>query len=138
MTVRLPAAGPIFARDALRRYPRSGHTCRQCHLKFKTGTLAALMAVLLPGGGYFYIRQPFLGAMSAITEITLLAVIGTVYSNLIYGDKPFLLVGAVALFILEKIVVAVHAGVFTKEFVPRNKRLAFSRSAIRLPNEVNV
>ena len=83
------------------------------------------MAVLLPGGGYFYIRQPFLGAMAAITEITLLAVIGTAYSNLVHGDKPFLLAGAAALFILEKIVVAVHAGVFTKEFVPRNKRFSF-------------
>ncbi|MGA8017883.1 MAG: hypothetical protein WCA42_03340 [Desulfobacterales bacterium] len=103
----------------------SGHTCRRCHFKFKTGTLATLMAVLLPGGGYFYIRQPFLGAMAAITEITLMAVIGTAYSNLIYGGKPFLLVGAVTLFILEKIAAAVHAGVFIKEFVPSKKKFNF-------------
>jgi hypothetical protein len=83
------------------------------------------MAVLLPGGGYFYIRQPFLGAMSAILEISLLAVVGSAYSNLIHGDKPFLLAGAVSLFILEKIAVAVHAGVFIKEFVPRIKKLSF-------------
>jgi hypothetical protein len=103
----------------------SGYTCRRCHLKFKTGTRATLMAVLLPGGGYFYIRQPFLGAMSAILEISLLAVVGSAYSNLIHGDKPFLLAGAVSLFILEKIAVAVHAGVFIKEFVPRIKKLSF-------------
>jgi hypothetical protein len=103
----------------------SGHTCRQCQFKFKTGTLATLMAVLLPGGGYFYIRQPFLGAMSAIIEIALLAVIGTAYGNLVHGDKPFLLAGAVTLFILEKIAVAVHAGVFIKEFVPRQKKFDF-------------
>lgn len=83
------------------------------------------MAVLLPGGGYFYIRQPFLGAMAAITEITLMAVIGTASSNLIYGGKPFLLVGAVILFILEKIAAAVHAGVFIKEFVPSQKKFNF-------------
>ena len=83
------------------------------------------MAVLLPGGGYFYIRQPLLGTMAAITEITLMAVIGTAYSNLVYGDKLFLLVGAVALFILEKIVAAVHAGVFIKEFVPHKKKFNF-------------
>jgi hypothetical protein len=79
----------------------------------------------LPGGGYFYIRQPFLGAMAAITEITLMAVIGTAYSNLIYGGRPFLLVGAVILFILEKIAAAVHAGVFIKEFVPSKKKFNF-------------
>ena len=103
----------------------SGCTCRRCHLKFKTGTLATLMAVLLPGGGYFYIRQPFLGAMSAIVEITLLAVVGTAYSNVVHGDKPFLLAGAAILFIIEKIAVAVHAGVFIKEFVPRRKNINF-------------
>jgi hypothetical protein len=79
----------------------------------------------LPGGGYFYIRQPFLGAMSAIIEITLLAVIGTAYGDLAHGAKPFLLAGAVTLFILEKIAVAVHAGVFIKEFVPRPKKFDF-------------
>jgi hypothetical protein len=103
----------------------SGYACRRCHLKFKTGTLAALMAVLLPGGGYFYIRQPFLGAMSAILEISLLAVVGTAYDNLVHGDKPFLLAGAVTLFILQKIAAAVHAGVFIKEFVPRQKKFDF-------------
>ncbi|MGA9537120.1 MAG: hypothetical protein WBR24_14530 [Desulfobacterales bacterium] len=103
----------------------SGYACRRCHLRFKTGTLATLMAVLLPGGGYFYIRQPFLGAMSAILEISLLAMVGTAYSNLVHGDKPFLLAGAATLFILEKIAVAIHAGVFIKEFVPRKKKFDF-------------
>lgn len=103
----------------------SGHACRQCQIKFKTGTLATLMAVLLPGGGYFYIRQPFLGAMSTILEISLLAVVVNAYSNLAHGDKPFLLAGAVTLFIFEKIAVAVHAGVFIKEFVPRQKKFDF-------------
>ena len=103
----------------------SGYVCRRCHLRFKTGTLATLMAFLLPGGGYFYIRQPFLGAMSAILEISLLAVVGTAYSNLVHGDKPFLLAGAATLFILEKIAAAVHAGVFIKEFVPSKKKFNF-------------
>ena len=83
------------------------------------------MAVLLPGGGYFYIRQPFLGVMSAILEISLLALVGTAYSNLVHGDKPFLLAGAATLFILEKIAVAIHANVFIKEFVPRPKKVDF-------------
>ena len=103
----------------------SGYACRRCHLKFKTGRLATLMAVLLPGGGYFYIRQPFLGVMSAILEISLLAAIGTAHSNLVHGDKPFLLAGAATLFILEKIAVVIHAGVFIKEFVPRPKKFDF-------------
>jgi hypothetical protein len=103
----------------------SGYACRRCHLKFKTGTLATLMAVLLPGGGYFYIRQPFLGAMTAILEISLLAVVVNAYSSLVHGYKPFLLAGAVTLFILEKIAVAVHAGVFINEFLPRQKKFDF-------------
>jgi hypothetical protein len=103
----------------------SGYACRRCHLRFKTGSLATLMAVLLPGGGYFYIRQHFLGVMSAILEIFLLAVVGTTYSNPVHGDKPFLLAGAATLFILEKIAVAIHAGVFIREFVPRPKKFDF-------------
>jgi hypothetical protein len=103
----------------------SGYVCRRCHLRFKTGTLATLMAVLLPGGGYFYIRQPFLGVMSAIVEIFLLAVVATACGNLAHGDPPFWLAGAAILFILEKTAAAVHAAVFIKEFVPRQKKIDF-------------
>ena len=63
--------------------------------------------------------------MSAILEISLLAVVGTAYSNLVHGEKTFLLAGAVTHFILEKIAVAVHAGVFIREFVLRQKKSDF-------------
>lgn len=63
--------------------------------------------------------------MSAILEISLLAVVGTAYSNLVHGEKWFLLAGAVTLFILEKIAVAVHASVFIREFVLRQKKSDF-------------
>ena len=102
-------------------------TCQRCQLKFKSGTMATLLAILLPGGGYFYIRQPFLAVVAAILEVLLLIGIGISLRDLVDGvtASVALFAGASVLFILEKIAAVVHARVFIREFVPGRKDITF-------------
>ncbi len=61
--------------------------CRKCQLQFKSKLVAALSALLIPGGGYFYIRQYFLGFLDALLEIALAALIAYLFvemHNFIY------------------------------------------------------
>jgi hypothetical protein len=104
-------------------------SCKSCQLNFKSATVATLLAIGLPGGGYFYIRQPFLGVMAAIVEISLLIGIGSSFSDLLNGlsaSMP-LLVGASVLFVLMKLATVVHARVFIHEFIPSQKDVDFHR-----------
>jgi len=102
-------------------------SCRKCGLKFKTGTAATLLAILLPGGGYFYLRQPFLGTITVLLEICAIALIGFHGNNLINGVPSNLLWlgGGILLFILLKAFAAVHAQVIVGEFIPRKKTITF-------------
>ena len=104
-------------------------SCLRCQLNFKSATLATLLTIGLPGGGYFYIRQPFLGAMATIVEISLLIGIGSSLGDLLDGfsmSMP-LFVGASVLFILVKFAAIVHARVFIREFIPSQKDVDFQR-----------
>lgn len=95
-------------------------TCHRCHLTFKSAAIATFLSILLPGGGYFYIRQPLLGIMAAIIEVSLLIGIGRSLSDLANGfnSSAPLLVGTSVLFVLLKLAAVVHARVFTREFIP--------------------
>ncbi len=101
--------------------------CQHCQLKFKSKTMATLLALFLPGGGYFYVRQPFLGIMAAVLEGQLLVGIGILLKDMLGGIGPdaFLLAGAAVLFILGKVLGIVHARVFTREFIPCRKNISF-------------
>lgn len=101
--------------------------CHHCQLKFKSKTMATLLALFLPGGGYMYVRQPFLGVMAALLELLLLVGIGTMMKDLVDEIDPdaALLAGAATLFILGKIFGIVHARVFTREFIPCRKNISF-------------
>jgi hypothetical protein len=101
--------------------------CQHCQLKFKSKTMATLLSLFLPGGGYFYVRQPFLGIMAAVLEGQLLVGIGILLKDMLGGIGPdtFLLAGAAVLFILGKLLGIVHARVFTNEFIPCRKNISF-------------
>lgn len=101
--------------------------CRRCELKFKSTAVARLLAILLPGGGYFYVRQYFLGILAAVLEIILFIVIAGAFNDLASGYPPSLLwlAGASVLLVVEKSAAAVHAGVLTHEFVPRRREVSF-------------
>ncbi|MBN2020289.1 MAG: hypothetical protein JW749_08695 [Sedimentisphaerales bacterium] len=69
---------PQCSRPLIKNY----YACPHCDLKFKTKPVATMLSIIFPGGGYFYIRHPFLGALEAIMEtlfIGLLAVISWAY-----------------------------------------------------------
>lgn len=101
--------------------------CRQCGLKFKSGTVAALLAILLPGGGYFYLRQPFLGMVTALFEVCAFFLIGVSVNDLLNGalSNLFWLTGGTVLLCLLKAFAVVHARVIVGEFITRKKAITF-------------
>ena len=104
-------------------------SCQRCQLNFKSATVATLLSIGLPGGGYLYIRQPFLGAMAAIVEIALLIGIVSSLGDLLDGLSKSLplLVGVCVVFVLMKIAAVVHTRVFIREFIPSQKNVDFQR-----------
>ena len=102
-------------------------SCRKCGLKFKSGGTATLLAILLPGGGYFYLRQPLLGMITASLEICAIALIGIHGNNLVNGGPSNLLwlAGGILLLLLVKAFAVIHAGVIVNEFIPARKTITF-------------
>lgn len=107
--------------------PTPGKPCASCGLKFKKGYAAALLALLFPGGGYFYVRQYALGTMAALLELCLAGVVGITLQDLAGGIQPGILwlVLPAAGLIAEKVFVAVHAIFLAREFIPRKKQIDF-------------
>lgn len=115
---------------------RAKYRCKGCGLKFKTGMMATLLALLLPGGGYFYLRQYFLGAAAAVVELVL--VLQTVLSlqDVLAGLQSAYgwLVPAAGLLLLVKTLAAVHARTLVEEFVPARKEVGFQGAVPATPN----
>jgi hypothetical protein len=106
-------------------------SCGACGLKFKTGTVATWLAILLPGGGYFYLRQPFLGVASALLEITAVVLIATSVGNLpdaLLSNLLWLGLGVLMLGLIKPVAV-VHARVIAGEFIPRPAEVTFQAAA---------
>ncbi|MBW2486992.1 MAG: hypothetical protein JRE88_07750 [Deltaproteobacteria bacterium] len=109
------------------------YTCNACQLKFKNKTAAFILAVLFPGGGYFYTRHYFIGLISAIIEIFLMGYFYLIWQDVI--NKPenrmIYLVGLFAIFVIVKIISVIHSSHFTEEFIPTKKRIQTDPSAAR-------
>ena len=105
--------------------------CSRCGLKFKHRVIAALSAVLLPGGGYFYTRQYFLGVMVAILEGAVLANLYIAVQKFLAGNHTGLywMISLFAFIAVEKITVAIHAWVLAQEHIPRKKNVTFQTVA---------
>jgi hypothetical protein len=109
--------------------------CGSCGLRFKTPGVAAFLAIVLPGGGYFYLRQPFLGAAFALLEIAAAALIAiswygianTGVSNLLWGGGGILMLG------LLKAFAVVHVRIILKEYIPRKTDITFQKVAAASP-----
>jgi hypothetical protein len=110
---------------------RSISSCKACGLRFKTGTVAAAVAIIFPGGGYFYLRQYFLGFVIGFLEICAAALIAVPAVNLAHGAAVnFLwLGGGLLMLILLKAFAVVHARVIAEEFVPRSSDISFQAAA---------
>ncbi len=101
------------------------YECPNCQLNFKNKFVAAILAILVPGGGYFYVRQFLIGALDAMLEIFLL-----VYSVFLirdfYDQVPvdmIYLVVIPVLYLYIKIAAIIHSNHFTAEFIPTPKNI---------------
>jgi hypothetical protein len=101
------------------------YECESCRLNFKSRFVAAILAILVPGGGYFYVRQFLIGALDAVLEIFLL-----IYSVFLirdfYNQVPVSMIylGVIPLlFLYIKITAIIHSNHFIAEFIPTQKNI---------------
>ena len=84
-----------------------------------------MLAIFIPGGGYFYTRYYLIGIIDAAIELFLLVFIAFTandFRNGVLGSLTYLaLVGAIFLFV--KITSAVHSSHFTQDFIPKEKKI---------------
>ena len=101
------------------------YKCSHCQLGFKNRIMAALLALVVPGGGYFYVRHYLIGALNALLEIFLLAfslVLIKDYVDRIPVSKIYLL-GIPAMYMYVKITAIIHSNHFIGEFIPTKKSI---------------
>jgi hypothetical protein len=109
------------------------YICASCQLKFKNKIVAYILAILFPGGGYFYVRQNLLGLLDAIVEIFLLLYIAMTLEdvlNKVEGSMVDMLVPA-AIFVAVKIISVIHSTHFIEEFIPRKKEIQANPAAAK-------
>lgn len=109
------------------------YVCKSCGLKFKNKIVAYILAILLPGGGYFYTRHYLLGLLNAIVEIFLLLYIAVTAQdvlNKVEGSMVYLLLLS-AIFVAVKIISVIHSTHFIEEFIPRKKEIQANPAAAR-------
>ncbi|MGD9331691.1 MAG: hypothetical protein PVJ53_10290 [Desulfobacterales bacterium] len=99
--------------------------CRRCELPFKSKSMAGLLALLIPGGSYFYARFIFPGIIFLTLEALLLAMLVAMGAVLIPvgSDKLVYLGGLALIWAGVKTVAWVHAGHFLEQYIPRKSRL---------------
>ena len=101
------------------------YKCSHCQLGFKGRIVTALLAIVVPGGGYFYVRQYLLGALDAVLEGFLLAfsiVLLIDYYDRILVNKIYL-VGIPAIYLYVKITAIIHSSHFIDEYIPTKKNI---------------
>jgi hypothetical protein len=106
-----------------RRLTEKKYECSNCKLKFKSGLMAELLAIVIPGGGYFYVRHFLIGAIAAVLEIFLL-----IWSIMLLQDfhnqvpvNMLYLAGIPALYLYIKITAIIHSTHFIADFIPTKK-----------------
>lgn len=98
--------------------------CPKCRLQFKSKSIAVLSALIIPGGGYFYIRQYLLGLLDALLEIVLAVLIAYLFFPMRAQMAPDPLhLGLIPVFLYIKISAAIHASHFIEEFIPTDKNV---------------
>jgi hypothetical protein len=98
--------------------------CGKCQLQFKSKLVAALSALLIPGGGYFYIRQYFLGFLDALLEIVLAVLMAYLFVGM-RNQTPLepVHLALIPIFLYLKIGAVLHSSHFIKEFIPKDKNV---------------
>ena len=109
------------------------YVCESCGLKFKNKILAYILAILFPGGGYFYTGNYLIGLLNAIVEIFLLAYIAVILQdvhNKVEGNMGKMLVLG-AIFVAVKVISVIHSTHFINEFIPRKKEVQANPAAAK-------
>ena len=101
------------------------YRCENCRLRFKSKIFAGILALLFPGGGYWYIRQYLLAFLNTIVEIFLFSYAAFLlkFAGGNFQTNPVFLTSAAAAFLLVKIIALIHSGHFTDEFIPTKKNI---------------
>ncbi len=109
------------------------YTCNACQLKFKNKIMVYILAILFPGGGYFYTRHYFIGLLVAIVEIFLLLYIAVALQDVLnkVGGSMIYLVVLSAILGAIKIISVIHSSHFIEEFIPRKKAVQVNPSAAK-------
>ncbi len=109
------------------------YICESCQLKFKNKILAYIIAILIPGGGYFYTRHYLIGALNAIVEIFLLVYIVLILKGVLTWSEGIMshpaLLGVI--FLAVKIISVIHSTHFIEEFIPRKKQIQTNPAAAK-------
>jgi hypothetical protein len=114
--------------------------CESCRLKFKNKVTAYIIAILVPGGGYFYTRHYLIGLLNAIVEIYLLAYFYVALADVLNKVEGSMLYAGVlgAVYLVVKIISVIHSTHFIEDFIPRKKEiLANPAAAKRRPENQN-
>ena len=104
--------------------------CKKCRLPFKSKLISALSAIFIPGGGYFYGRQPLIGCLNALLEIALIGLV----ANLIFEWRQNISINPIHLLpipalIYIKIASIIHSNHFVKDFIPKEKNIQVSKAS---------
>jgi hypothetical protein len=107
------------------RLVEKNYECSNCQLGFKSRIVAALLAIIVPGGGYFYVRQSLIGALDAVLELFLL-MFSIFLIRDFYDKVPVNMIYLVVIplaFLYIKITAIIHSNHFVAEFIPSPKNI---------------
>ena len=109
------------------------YVCESCRLKFKNKLTAYILAILLPGGGYFYTRHVLIGLLNAVVELLLVFYIVVTLQDFLNNIKGSLiyLVAYGAIFVAIKVISVIHSVHFIQEFIPRKKLIQADPAAAK-------
>jgi hypothetical protein len=101
------------------------YQCEHCRLKFKSRVKSILMAIFVPGGGYFYARHYLIGLLSAAVEIFLLVFFGVSLRDMLQGLSGSLPYTAAvgAIYLAVKIITVIHSTEFISEYIPAARKI---------------
>ena len=104
------------------------YQCSGCGMSFKDEQTLKRRAIIIPGGGYFYVNQTFMGVVAAIVDVYLLFLLAVALldSRVVKSseaDNPIAQAVGVAVFVVflisvEKTLEIYHARQAVRDFIP--------------------
>lgn len=105
-------------------------SCPSCQLRYKSPLRARLWSIFLPGGGYFYSRYVIPGILVGLVELMAIGFLIHQWRAFVQSTPidSRLLFAVTAGFVIEKFMVAYHAGVLTSIGMPASKDFAMRKA----------